>query len=167
MEPPGDTQLPILDYMNVKGPPNVRVDIHEGGGVTVIVPTRRSLVLFLVRVAAQDLLAFLLIPFATVIYLLSATRRPRAVFRMTSAELTVEESLDESLGWFAKRRSWPRSEIGELRPNRFSPAIYLTVPGKGLFDLLEGATPETIAVVAKALDDARTRLAKPNPKFHR
>jgi hypothetical protein len=71
MDNSDNSSRPVLDYTNLSHAPEVCVDIYRDGGMTVTVPTRRSLVLFLVWVAAQDLLEFLFVPFAAVIYLIN------------------------------------------------------------------------------------------------
>ncbi len=78
-------------------------------------------------------------------------RHPRAVIQIDDRQLTVKESPD---GLNTFMRSWPRSEIAELRNNRYSPGILLRIAGKVNTDLLCDLPPDLLKWIGQVLDAA-------------
>jgi hypothetical protein len=88
-------------------------------------------------------------------------RRPiphRAVIELTRETLTV---LDRRIGQMPQ--SWPRSELAEIRPNRYARGLYVRIPGKQNFDVLTDLSPPLLAAIGRALDEARARLDQYSP----
>jgi len=157
-DPPGPLPLP-LGYAGPMEAAGLRIDVLPDGGVTIVVPTRRSAGRFVGQVVSSDVLAFLFAPVAWLLFVALATRRPRAVLTLTAAELTVTETSDDGLGLWARSRGWPLGQVGELRHNRYGPGIYLTIRGRDSFDLLTDLPPDTLAAIGTALADARQRVS--------
>lgn len=153
---PGPTPL---NYAAPEGAPGLQIDVRPDGGVTIVVPTRRSAWRFIRHAASADLLALVFAPFAWLLFVALATRRPRAVLTITATDFEAIESSDDGLGLWVTSRAWPLSEVGELRPNRYAPGLYLTIRGRDSFDLLTDLPPATLATIGAALADARQRVA--------
>ncbi len=115
-----NSPAPMLEYESSGSEPTTLeiVDTLDGG-VTITVPTRRTVWRFISSMMSADLLAVIFSPFAWVVFRLLATRKPRAVLRMTSTEFAVLQTSDKGLGIVETKQFWPLTEIGELRPNRF------------------------------------------------
>jgi hypothetical protein len=62
----------------------------------------------------------------------SGEPRTLAVIELGREELAISENVEGSMF----RRTWPRAEITELRPNRYFRGLYLRIPGKENTDLL-------------------------------
>ena len=148
---------PTLDYGRRRRDIAPIVTHEADGGVTVVVPTRRSLAGVLLGVVATDLWGFLLTPFALVAYLLLATRRPRAVITITDGVLSIRETGDFSLGRIVARRSWPLADVSEWRPNRFGAGLYVVIRGRDSFDLLTDRSPADLQLVASIVDEVRAQ----------
>ena len=134
---------------------DVIITREHGGGLTIVVPTRRSVRRFLLAVASTDLFAFLLVPVASVVYLLFATRRPRAVLSIASGTFTVAETDDNGLGRIVTRRTCPVTGLGEFRPNRFDRGLYVTFRGRDSFNLLPELSADALARIAAEVNAAR------------
>ena len=156
-----------LNYAGTGEPETVQIDVRHDGGVTITVPSRRSLVTYVASTAnwvlEAHLLAVVLVPLvacvACVLYLLFATRKPRAVLRLTPDEFTATETSDEGLGRRQWSRSWTLSSVGDLRPNRYESGLWVTIRGKDSFNLLGELSKDEIMPIGDALAAARERVA--------
>ena len=88
-------------------PHRLRIDERPDGGVTITVPTRRSGIRWIGGWTAM--VDIRVIPLAPLLWVAFMLFRPRAVLRMTPAELIVTETADDGLGWHVTSRWWPRS----------------------------------------------------------
>ena len=77
---------------------------------------------YLLTIASVDLLAFILLPLMAVAYALFATRRPRAIIRLTASELWIEQRptihLADTL-WFSVG---PTHQSGNFGSTSLNPA---------------------------------------------
>ena len=158
-------QLPhTLQYADPALSETLRVEEGLDGGVTITVPTRRKdfrhVVSAMLRVHVLGILA---VPAIFLLYKAFATRRPRAVVTLTPEELILIETSDDGPGFQTTVVSWPRSEVAEVRPNRYSKGLYLRVPGKQNVDLLTDLPAETLKTIGDALAAAQARLASRRP----
>ena len=99
-------------------------------------------------------------PLVWPVYKLFGSPNPRAVVMLTRDRFTLTETSDDDLGHWPTVTSWPRSDIGELRTNRYSKGLYFRIPGKANTDLLVDMSPRTIKVIGEALEAAQARLAR-------
>ena len=148
---------PTLQY-ETPGTAGLRVEEHADGGVTITVPTRRrNLAHVCATVGGSHLLGILAALPLWLAALLLATRRPRAVIRLTDDQIVLTETSDEGPGYRTTVRSWPRGAV-ELRPNRYGDGLYVQVPGKENFDALTDVPRPMIQHIGVALAAAQERL---------
>jgi hypothetical protein len=148
--------------LQYESPPDLRevmVELSPDGSVTITVPTRRTAWRYISAMCAGKIGAIVIAPIAWLIFVLFATKRPRAVLRITPEEFIVVEHRDDTLGRIATTRSWPRKDVGELRRNRFDKGLWMTLPGRDSFGLLEDVDGPMLDAVAAAIAEARKRLA--------
>src|SRR5687768_8751755 len=152
------TTGPALNYESPPPDPKaVRVEHGPDGTVTITVPTRRTGMRFAIACSHGHLIALLLIPFTWALFQFVATKKPRAVFRVTRTDLHLLETSDDGLGHRETARSWPLADIGELRRNRYEPGLWMTIAGRDSFNLLTDVKPPMIDHIAEALVAARAR----------
>src|SRR5262245_60362758 len=126
---------PVLEYAGHDRDPSqeLLIDERPDGGVTITVPTRRRTfahALDLVTFDATGLIVLpITLPITWAVLKLFASRRPRAVLRLTAEEFIVTETPDTGLGWSTTAHAWPRASVAELRKNRFGNGLWLRVPG--------------------------------------
>src|SRR3712207_4451205 len=118
-----------LAYASVPLPNDrIRVEHSADGSVTITVATRRSPGRYFKSWINIDLyvvlLAPILFPVAWLIFKYRATRKPRAIIRITPEEFILIETSDDDVGTTETTASWPLAKIGELRPNRYDPGLY-------------------------------------------
>ncbi len=150
----------VLDYAPPVQEDELTIEARLDGGVTITIPTRRRcLSTIAARCARADLFGFLLIPFAWLVFLLLATRRPRAILHLTPSEFIVIQTNDEGLGYSVHTSTWAIASLAELRPNRYEPGLWYSVPGKESGNILADQPPEVLQRIGQALMEARARLA--------
>ena len=150
-----------LEYQAPQDPRGLLVGERPDGGVTITVPTRRGSFLGVMYMLAMGHpLAVVATPLVWPLFKLFASRDPRAVIRLTPEEFILTETSDNDLGHSTTVRSWPRSSIGELRPNRYANGLYFRVPGEENLDLLGDLPAGTIKVIGAALAAAQARMAE-------
>jgi hypothetical protein len=136
------------------------VDERPDGGVTITVPTRRATFLGVLRMLAKTHpLSVVATPLIWPVVRVLASKNPRAIIRLTPEEFILTETSENNFGHKITATSWPRSSIGELRPNRYSNGLYFRVPGKQNLDLLADLPAATIKTIGAALEAAQARLA--------
>jgi hypothetical protein len=143
-----------------KDPKALRVEHGPDGTVTITVPTRRTGMRYALAVSHGHAIGLLLIPFTWGLFQFFATKKPRAVFRVTRTDLHLLETDDGSLGYHETARSWPQGEIGELRRNRYERGLWMTIVGKNSFNLLEDVPEPMISAVSEALVRARESVGQ-------
>jgi hypothetical protein len=149
-----------LEYADPALSETLRVEEGLDGGVTITVPTRRRNFRHVVSTMLHvHVLGFVAAPMIYLLYKAFATRRPRAVVTLTRDELILTETSDDGPGFQTTVVSWPRSEVAEVRPNRYSKGLYLRVPGKQNVDLLTDLPAQTLQTIGEALAAAQARLA--------
>jgi hypothetical protein len=107
--PPSGT--PVLGPAGRRPEQRLVVTREPDGGVTIVIPARRSRVRSVSAVAFADPLGFALAPVATMAYLPFATRRPRAVLRVTDGQLSIAETDDDRVGCVVRVRGWQRRSL--------------------------------------------------------
>ena len=141
---------------------DVVVDERPDGGVTITVPTKRGTFWGVLGMLADaHIFGVVAAPVVWLLFKAFASRNPRAVLRLTPDEFILTETSDHDLGYATTARSWPRSSLGELRPNRYANGLYLRVPGKENVDLLVDLPLATMQAIGKALAAAAARLDAP------
>ncbi len=155
--------LPSLDYESPRDDTALQIEQSPDGTVTITVPTHRTAARFVGNIISAELLAIIFAPLLWAVFKLFATRKPRAVLRLTSEEFIIRETSDDGLGYDRRTRSWPLAEIGELRPNRFSNGLYLTLNKRDSLDLLTDIPAAMVAEIGTALAEARQRLESQRP----
>jgi hypothetical protein len=149
-----------LEYQAPPDHTGLLVDERPDGGVTITVPTRRATFFGVLRMLAKTHpLSVLVAPVIWPVVRVLASKNPRAVIRLTPDEFILTETSEDNFGHKITATSWPRSSIGELRPNRYSKGLYFRVPGKENHDLLCDLPAATIKVIGDALAAAEARLA--------
>src|SRR4051812_23230733 len=108
---------PALEYATT--PARHRVSWERNGGeLRIIVPGPRC---FPRWVGDTDLLFPLAMLACLLVRLVPIKRKPRALIELTHDTFTVIESFD---GFeTSAKESWPRAQIAELRPNRYSSGV--------------------------------------------
>jgi hypothetical protein len=148
-----------LEYETPTNVHDVRVELAPDGGVTITVPTRRTAGRYIAALIVGNIGALLIALFAWLVFALFATKKPRAVLRLTPEEFIAVETRDDSLGIRVTARSWPIADIGELRRNRYEKGLWITIRGRDSFNLLEDVDAPMLDAVAAAIADASQRLA--------
>jgi hypothetical protein len=77
---------------------------------------------------------------------------PRAVFEVDAAQLRALFR-DKDTGEVTEFQ-WPRAAVVEARANRYSPGLWLNIPGHTKDTYLEGLKPELIQRIETALQAA-------------
>ena len=77
---------------------------------------------------------------------------PRMILELNRNEFRIDQRIGGSKKFISQ--SWPRNKIGELRPNRYGPGLYVRVPGEQNFDLLGDCRPALLKEIAAALEEA-------------
>ena len=152
-----------LEYESPRDPRALRIERAPDGTVTITVPTCRTAFGYASDIARRGPVGFVLSPFAYALFKFVATKRPRAVFRVTSSDLNLLETSDSGLGLHETTRSWPLADIGELRRNRYERGVWMTIVGRDGFNLLLDVTEPMITAVANALAEARQPPRVPLP----
>jgi len=85
----------------------------------------------------------------------------RAVITLNRESLTIVEPNSES---GMHERKWPFQAIGELRMNRYTRGVYVSIPGTDNFDLLTDLNAKIVQYVGDTLEQTLDRLRKPPVK---
>lgn len=156
-EPP-----PTLDYQRQSNAAGVLIEQLAGGGVEIVIASKRRRIASLFanagNVLQADILGFFLYPFYLVALALLASSKPRGIIRIDRNEVFVEERLDDGFGWSASSFTRPRKDVTEFRANRFVASLYFRIAGSENFDVLCDLDEETIVQVSAAINDALRRL---------
>jgi hypothetical protein len=154
-------ERPTLAYGTVDTQFGITCEHRPDGGVTITVPGRGGRALgYRLADAAHPLVAVVVAIVYACGRFFGRAAPPRAVIELTSQHLSITEpDTSTDSGPFAMRtRTWPLIEVGEVRPNRYSKGIYVSVPGKDNFDLLTDLNARLVAHIGRTLDETLQRL---------
>lgn len=160
---------PTLDYQRQVNAAGVLIEQLAGGGVQVILATKRRRIATLLANAGHAsshiagdvigiILAIVVFPFYLAALALLASSKPRGIIRVDRNEVFFEERLDDGFGWTATSFARPRKDVTEFRANRFVASLYFRIAGSENFDVLCDLDEETITQVSAAINDALRRL---------
>jgi hypothetical protein len=82
----------------------------------------------------------------------------RAVITLSRDGLRIVEPGNSESNDNPIERSWPLAEVGEIRPNRYSRGVYVSIPGKDNFDILQDVTDRIVKYVGEALAETLVQL---------
>ncbi len=85
---------------------------------------------------------------------LCGNRAVRAVLTLQTAGFEFYEPYREQL----RPTHYRLDHIGELRANRYSNGLYVTISGRDSFDLLTDVRPKIVQYVGKTLEDTLAKL---------
>ena len=142
---PGES--PTLEYERTPARRNVIWE-RNGGNVRIVLQGPYS---FPNWVRGSSQLFPIAVLVSLVVRLLPLNRKPRAIIELTDDNFIITESFD-GLENSANQR-WPRSDIAELRANRYSRGLLLRIPGKVNVDLLTQLPDDLLKWVGKTLDE--------------
>lgn len=134
----------------------VVTEILPDGGVTLTVPDNFLTAMFanLFRGRRRHGLKSIQNAASLLQETLAGNRAVRAVLTLQTRGFEFVEPNREQL-----RPTYYRlDEIGELRCNRYSNGLYVTIRGRDSFDLLTDVRPKVVQYVGQALEDAMSRL---------
>jgi hypothetical protein len=80
---------------------------------------------------------------------------PRMILELNSREFRITER--GRTGLETGVRSWPRAEVGELRPNRYSRGLLVRIPGRDNFDILGDCGNDLVHWLGDTLAEAMRR----------
>ena len=58
-------------------------------------------------------------------------------------------------------RTWPLSQVGVIRPNRYERGVYVTITGRDSFDLIADCPDDVIRFVGQTLEQTLSQLRNP------
>jgi hypothetical protein len=139
---------PMLDYSGTATRYGVLCDQRDDG-VTITLPQTMKNYLS-GRGHPAIVLVAIIVWFAR--RALKLTDPPRMILELNRSEFRI----DQRIGGRQKMTSqtWPRSEVGELRPNRYGPGLLVRIPGKDNFDILADCKPELVKWIGETLTAA-------------
>ena len=147
---------PTLEYGRVATQFGVTIEHPPDGGVVVTVPAgngrrpRRFDILMMTLLARLFPKSFGNLP------------PPRAVLRLTSEGLSINEPVEEGAIGETTTQSWPLHEVEELRPNRYWKGLYVHISGKENFDALADVDGRLVALIGREMEEALARLQRTN-----
>ena len=128
-------------------------------GVTITLPGNLSSA---VRGSEHMLIALA----ATIIWvvgrMLKKPQPPRMIIELNRTEFRISEKTGRGSAKMTVQ-SWPRVEVGELRPNRYSRGLLVRIPGKQNFDILTDCSSDLIQSIGQALTEALERTKPDSP----
>ena len=138
------------------------------GGVEVTVPTQRRNWNVMLRnargssrgrIVQYDSTMSPSVVIWLVLYLLFASRKPRAHVRIDRRTVSIECRGEGGFGWPAQTIERPREQVTELRRHQFISAMHLRIAGKEECDVLTGLPPDVLETVIAAVEAAMTRTS--------
>lgn len=93
--------------------------------------------------------------------MLKKPQPPRMIIELNRTEFRISEKTGR--GAKMTSQSWPRAEVGELRPNRYSRGLLVRIPGKQNFDILTDCSSDLIQSIGEALTEAMERTQPHSP----
>ena len=138
------------------------VEEMEGGGMRVVVPTRRNGFVVALHWLQNLMYADPFVVFGLTAGILGAVaawpvvgmfcrKTPRAVLTLTGEGFCFESSYDHELGRTVTKEFWRWEKIEALRKNRYGPGIYLRVPGEEDRHLLTDLPGEWVRRIGEVL----------------